>query len=123
MKAGTGRSRTDRHRIPYIPIIYRISGKKRKQEKVTGKRTGAGSNLGEALSLTDSTDPVLIREIPVKNPVYVFFSDPTSKAPKYFSPAHQLRSVEHIRCLSPAFRSHFIAHQQTHFYVSFARWY
>jgi hypothetical protein len=48
MKAGTGRSRTDRHRI-YQPYTV-FSGGKRKQEKVTGKQTVAGAKSGEAFS-------------------------------------------------------------------------
>jgi len=42
MKAGTGRSRTDRHRIPYIPIIYRISGKKTETRKSYRKTDRSG---------------------------------------------------------------------------------
>uniref|UniRef100_K3YNR3 Uncharacterized protein n=1 Tax=Setaria italica TaxID=4555 RepID=K3YNR3_SETIT len=37
MKVGTGRSRTDRHRIPRIPIEYWIYGKNRNRKKNPGK--------------------------------------------------------------------------------------
>ena len=74
MKAGTGRSRTDRHRIPYIPTIYRIFGGKTKTGKSYGKTDGSGSEIRRGILLIDSTDPVLIQEIPVGNPIYVFFS-------------------------------------------------
>jgi hypothetical protein len=38
MKAGTGKSRTDRHRIPCKPTVTRFSRKSRKTGKKTGNR-------------------------------------------------------------------------------------
>ena len=46
MKVGTGKSRTDRRRIPILPIEYRIFGKKRNQEKNSRKFGENGNENG-----------------------------------------------------------------------------
>ena len=50
MKPGTGRSRTDRHRILQIPTVYRNYRKIRKRENYSGKRAEPGSESGELFS-------------------------------------------------------------------------
>ena len=50
MKPGTGRSRTDRHRILQIPTVYRNYWKIRKRENYSGKRAEPGSESGELFS-------------------------------------------------------------------------
>jgi len=50
MKIGTGKSRTDRHRIPYIPTEYRIFGKIRIQEKIREIPVKVGTETVEHFS-------------------------------------------------------------------------
>ena len=67
MKAGTGKSRTDRHRIPIFPIECRIFGKKRNQEKIRENSAKSGSKSVGDFSWPNSRIPFLIRFFP-----YVF---------------------------------------------------
>ena len=48
MKIGTGKSRTDRHRIPYIPIEYHFYRKNRNSEKIRENPVNSETKLGEA---------------------------------------------------------------------------
>ena len=50
MKVGTGKSRTDRHRIPYIPIEYHFYRKIRNSEKIGENPVNSETKSGEAFS-------------------------------------------------------------------------
>jgi len=50
MKMGTGKSRTDRCRIPILPIEYRIFGEKRNQEKIRENLVKTGTKTVEGFS-------------------------------------------------------------------------
>jgi len=67
MKAGTRKSRTDRHRISFLLIEYRIFWKKRKQEKIQENSANLGSKSVGGFSRLNSRIPFLIRFFP-----YVF---------------------------------------------------
>ena len=58
MKAGTGKSRTDRHRIPIFPIECRIFGGKRNQEKNSEKFGEIEIEIGWGLFPTELADLV-----------------------------------------------------------------
>ena len=62
MKAGTGKSRTDRHRIPYKPIGFRFDRKNRKLGKKLGKTDKIGIENGSGCFLTVFADLVFSRE-------------------------------------------------------------
>ena len=68
MKAGTGKSRTDRHRISFLPIEYRIFGEKTETGKNSGKFGEFGIEIGWRLFPTEFADPVFNLVFPV----YVF---------------------------------------------------
>jgi len=71
MKAGTGKSRTDRHRISFLPIEYRIFGKKTEIGKNSGKFGEFGIEIGWGLFLTEFADPVFNPVFPVCFPELV----------------------------------------------------
>jgi len=61
MKVDTGKSRTDRRRIPILPIEYRIFGKKRNQEKIRENLVKTGTKTVEGFSRPNSRIPYFIR--------------------------------------------------------------
>jgi hypothetical protein len=69
MKAGTGKSRTDRHRIPRKPTVTRFSRKNRKTGKKYRNSAGTGTGTVGAVSRPYSRFPYLSRKIPAGIPV------------------------------------------------------
>jgi len=61
MKMGTGKSRTDRCRIPILPIEYRIFGEKRNQEKIRENLVKTGTKTVEGFSRPNSRILYFIR--------------------------------------------------------------
>ena len=70
MKAGTGKSRTDRHRIPYKPIVFRFCRKNRKQESSREIRLGTGTKSGRRFSRPNSRIPYRSGKNPAGIPVF-----------------------------------------------------
>ena len=86
MKAGTGKSRTDRHRIPIFPIEYRIFGEKTKSGKKSGKFGEIGIEIGWGLFLTEFADPVFNPVFPVCFPeLVVAHPAPMPQAPLHLT--------------------------------------
>jgi hypothetical protein len=71
MKVGTGKSRTDRRRIPCKPIEYRIIRKKTKLGKIREKSAKSGAKSGEGFSRPNSWIPYLTGNVPVGIPVFL----------------------------------------------------
>ena len=74
MKVGTGKFRTDRHRISYILIKYRNYRKKRNQENIQENPANSGTGAVWVISWPNFRLPHFNGNFPVCIPVFIFES-------------------------------------------------